>query len=155
VQAAKSVEDYHKEMEMCMVMANIEEDEEVTMAQFLGGLNKVIANTIELSKYDTFEEMLDMAMKIEKQKKGKSANKFQGNSSNTRRSIWSKSDEKKEFKGLKPQGIESATKGKEAAQASFKSGKTNSNSTTTSREIKGIKIWGKCILHLNVLTKEL
>jgi hypothetical protein len=135
VQGAKSVEDYHKKMEMCMVMANIEEDEEVTMARFLGGLNKGIANTIELSKYDTFEEMLDMAMKIEKQKKGKSTNKFQGNSSDTWGSIWFKSDEKKDFKGSKPQGIETASKGKEAAQTSFKNGKSNSNSTTTSREI--------------------
>jgi hypothetical protein len=95
VQGGKSVEDYHKEMEMCMVRPKIEEDEEFTMARFLGGLNKVIADNIELYKYDTFEETLDMAMKIEKQKKGKSTNKFQGNSSNTWPSKWSKSDEKK------------------------------------------------------------
>jgi hypothetical protein len=79
VQGGKSAEDYHKEMEMSMFRANIEEDEEVTMARILGGLNKVIADNIEL----IFEEMLDMAMKIEKQKKGKSTNKFEGNSSNT------------------------------------------------------------------------
>jgi hypothetical protein len=40
VQEGKSVEDYHKEMEMCTVRANIEEDEEVTVARFLGWLNK-------------------------------------------------------------------------------------------------------------------
>jgi hypothetical protein len=68
---------------MCMVRANIEEDVEVTMARFLGRLNKETAETIKRYKYDTFEEMLDMAMKIEKQKKGKSTNKFQENSSNT------------------------------------------------------------------------
>jgi hypothetical protein len=102
VQGDKSVEDYHKEMEMCMVRANTEEDKEVTMARFLGGLNKEIADTIELYKYDTFEEMLDVALKIEKQKLGKSTNKFQGNSSNTWGSKWSKRDEKKEFKGSKP-----------------------------------------------------
>jgi hypothetical protein len=67
VQGGKSVEDYHKEKEMCMVRANIEEDKEVTMARFLSGLNNEIANTIELYKYDTFEEMLDVALKIEKQ----------------------------------------------------------------------------------------
>jgi hypothetical protein len=83
VQGGKSVADYHKGMEMCMVRANIKEDEEVTMARFLSRLNKVIADNIELYKYDTFKEMLDMAIKIEKQKKRKSINKFQGNSSNT------------------------------------------------------------------------
>ena len=31
-QGSKSVEDYHKEMEMLMIKANIEEDLEVTMA---------------------------------------------------------------------------------------------------------------------------
>jgi hypothetical protein len=62
VQGDKSVGDYHKEMEMCMVKANIEEDEEVSMARFLGGLNKEIADTLELSKYDTIEEMLNMAI---------------------------------------------------------------------------------------------
>jgi hypothetical protein len=130
-------------MEMCMVRAYIEKDEEVTMAWFLCEFNKVIAHNIELYKYDTFEEMLDMAMMIEKQKKGMSTNKFQGNSSNTWGSKWSKSDEKKEFKGKKPQDVESATKDKEAAQASFKNSNGNSNSTTTSREIKCFKCLGK------------
>jgi hypothetical protein len=65
------------------------------MARFLGWKNKYIADTIELYKYDTFAEMLDMAMKIEKQKKGKSTNKFQGNSSNTWGSKWSQTDAKK------------------------------------------------------------
>jgi hypothetical protein len=87
--------------------------------------------------------MLDMAMKIEKEKKGKSTNKFLGNSNNTWGSKWSKSDKKKESKGSKSEGAESATKGKKAAQSSFRIGKGNSNSTTTSREIKCFKCLGK------------
>jgi hypothetical protein len=87
--------------------------------------------------------MLDMAMKVEKQKMGKSTNKLQRNSSNTGGSKWSKSDEKKESKCSKPHGTESATKGKEAAQYSFRIGKGNSNSTSTSREIKCFKCLGK------------
>jgi hypothetical protein len=58
VQGGKSVEDYHKEIEMCMVRANIEEDKEVTMARFLGGLNKEIADTVELYKYDNLNKCL-------------------------------------------------------------------------------------------------
>ena len=38
-QGFKSVEDYHKGMEMAMIRANIEEDREATMARFLAGLN--------------------------------------------------------------------------------------------------------------------
>lgn len=34
-----SVEDYHKEIEIDMIRANIEEDLEATIARFLGGLN--------------------------------------------------------------------------------------------------------------------
>ena len=38
-QGSKSVEDYHKEMEVAMIRANVEEDREATMARFLNGLN--------------------------------------------------------------------------------------------------------------------
>ena len=60
-----SVEDYHKEMEMLLIRANIEEDREATMARFLGGLNKEIANVVELHHYIELEEMVNMAMKVE------------------------------------------------------------------------------------------
>lgn len=49
-----SVEDYYKEMEMVMIMTNIKDDPEVTMARFLRGLNRDIANIVH------------MAMKIER-----------------------------------------------------------------------------------------
>uniref|UniRef100_A0A2N9EJA0 Retrotransposon gag domain-containing protein n=1 Tax=Fagus sylvatica TaxID=28930 RepID=A0A2N9EJA0_FAGSY len=39
-QGSRSVEDYHKEMEVAMIRANIEEDREATMARFLSGLNR-------------------------------------------------------------------------------------------------------------------
>ena len=38
-QGYKSVDDYHKEMEIAMIQANVEEDRESTMARFLNGLN--------------------------------------------------------------------------------------------------------------------
>ena len=43
----------------------------------------------------------------------------------------------------KPQGADSATKGKETTQTSFKNGKGNSNSSIPSREIKCFKCLGK------------
>jgi hypothetical protein len=47
-QRSRSVEDYHKEMEVTMIRANVEEDREATMARFFSSLNRDIANVIEL-----------------------------------------------------------------------------------------------------------
>ena len=44
----RSMDDYHKEMEIAMIRANVEEDREATMARFLNGLNRDIANVVEL-----------------------------------------------------------------------------------------------------------
>jgi hypothetical protein len=60
------VEDYHKEMEVAMIRANVEEDREATMARFLSGLNRDIANVIELQYYVEIEDMVHMAMKVER-----------------------------------------------------------------------------------------
>ena len=47
-QGYKSVDDYHKKMEIAMIWANVEEDREATMARFLNGLTQDNANMIEL-----------------------------------------------------------------------------------------------------------
>ena len=47
-QGSKSVEDYHKEMEVTMIRTNVKEDREAIMARFLNGLNRDIANVVEL-----------------------------------------------------------------------------------------------------------
>ena len=44
-QGNKSVE-YQKELEVAMIRANVNEDEEVTMSRFLNGLNRDIANVV-------------------------------------------------------------------------------------------------------------
>uniref|UniRef100_A0A2N9HUP0 Integrase catalytic domain-containing protein n=1 Tax=Fagus sylvatica TaxID=28930 RepID=A0A2N9HUP0_FAGSY len=43
----RSVDDYYKEMEIALIRANVEEDREATMARFLNGLNRDIANVVE------------------------------------------------------------------------------------------------------------
>ena len=65
------MEDYHKEMEVAMIRANVQEDREATMARFLSGLNRDIANEIELQHYVEIEDMVHMAMKVERQLKRK------------------------------------------------------------------------------------
>uniref|UniRef100_A0A2N9IJU3 CCHC-type domain-containing protein n=1 Tax=Fagus sylvatica TaxID=28930 RepID=A0A2N9IJU3_FAGSY len=68
-EGSRSVEDYHKEMEVAMIRANVEEDREATMARFLSGLNRDIANVIELQHYVEIEDMVHMAMKLEAKRK--------------------------------------------------------------------------------------
>ena len=40
------MKDYYKEMEIAMIRANVDEDQEATMARFLLGLNWEIANLV-------------------------------------------------------------------------------------------------------------
>uniref|UniRef100_A0A2N9F1W5 Retrotransposon gag domain-containing protein n=1 Tax=Fagus sylvatica TaxID=28930 RepID=A0A2N9F1W5_FAGSY len=75
-QGSRSVEDYHKEMEVAMIRANVEEDREATMARFLSGLNRDIANVIELQHYVEIEDMVHMAMKVERQLKRKGTARY-------------------------------------------------------------------------------
>ncbi|KAJ4708848.1 Mutant gag-pol polyprotein [Melia azedarach] len=61
VQGSISVEDYYKEMEIAMIRANIEEDREATMTRFINGLNKEIADVVDLQYYVEMEELLHKA----------------------------------------------------------------------------------------------
>jgi hypothetical protein len=62
----KTVDEYHKEMEITMIRANVVEDREATMARFLNGLNRDIANVVELQHYVELEDMVHMATKVER-----------------------------------------------------------------------------------------
>ena len=71
-------------MEIIIARANVEEDRDATMAQFLHGLNKDITNLVELQHYVELEDMVHMAMKVEKQVKRKgSIARFGNNSGST------------------------------------------------------------------------
>ncbi|KAH9801845.1 hypothetical protein KPL71_001176 [Citrus sinensis] len=93
IQGSRSVEDYYKEMEIIMIRANIEEEREATMARFLHGLNQDIANVIDLQHYVELEDMVHMAMKVERQLKKKGSTRTNLGSSSSWKSKWSK-DEK-------------------------------------------------------------
>ena len=70
-QGYRSVDDYHKEMEITMNWANVDEDREATMAMFLNGLNRDITNVVELQHYMELEDLVHMAIKVERQLKRK------------------------------------------------------------------------------------
>ncbi|KAJ9557269.1 hypothetical protein OSB04_011883 [Centaurea solstitialis] len=104
-QGSRSVDEYYQEMEMAMTRANVDEDPEATMARFLGGLRKEIADVVELQHYMDLEEMLHMAEKVEKQQKRRgNSSKFSSNSSSSsswKTSRWGKNDDFKKKKDFK------------------------------------------------------
>jgi len=66
-QGSRFVDEYFKEMEMVMIRANVIEDREATIARFLNGLNRDITNVVELQHCVELEDMVYIAMKVEKQ----------------------------------------------------------------------------------------
>jgi hypothetical protein len=91
-QGSRSVEDYHKEMEVAMIRANVEEDREATMARFLSGLNRDIANVIDMQHDVEIEDMVHMAMKVERQLKRKGTARYTSVSNTTWKSKWDRND---------------------------------------------------------------
>ena len=56
-QGSKSVGEYYKELEMLMMQAHIEEDEEVTMDRFLSSLSNDIRDIVELQDFVEMEDL--------------------------------------------------------------------------------------------------
>jgi hypothetical protein len=80
-------------MEIALIRANVVEDREATMARFLNGLNRDIANVVELQHYVELEDMVHMAIKVERQLKRKGTRSFQNPSSSTSwKSNWRKDE---------------------------------------------------------------
>ncbi|XP_016681105.1 uncharacterized protein [Gossypium hirsutum] len=70
-QGSRSVEDYYKKMEIAMIRADVQENHEATMARFLPGLNRDIANVVELQHYIEIVYIVHMAIMVEKPLKRK------------------------------------------------------------------------------------
>ena len=70
-QGSKGVEKYYKEMEVLMIQAKIEEDEEATMAWFLSGLNNDIRDVVKLHEFVEMEDLLHKTIQVEQQLKRK------------------------------------------------------------------------------------
>ena len=77
---------------MAMIQAKIEEDWEVTMAKFFSGLNRNVANAIELQHYVKIEDMVHMAIKVERQLKRNGTARYTSVSNTTWKSKWDKND---------------------------------------------------------------
>jgi hypothetical protein len=67
VQGDRSVDEYFQEMEMCLLHIGIIEDEGSTMARFLVGINKPIANKVDMTSYTNLIELVHFAKRAERQ----------------------------------------------------------------------------------------
>ncbi|KAL5547343.1 hypothetical protein UlMin_007030 [Ulmus minor] len=136
-QGSSSVEDYFKEMEIAMIRANVEEDREATMARFLVGLNRDIANVVELQHYVELEDMVHMAIKVEQQLKRKGSTRL-GQQANSSSTSWKHNWKKEERPNFKPKP--EASKENKVGSTSNQ-GKSDSQSSRT-RDIKCFKCLG-------------
>ena len=50
-----------------MIRANVDEDKETTIARFFTRMNREIQNVVEFQYYVELEDMVQMAIKVEKQ----------------------------------------------------------------------------------------
>ncbi|KAL4318444.1 hypothetical protein GQ457_18G009050 [Hibiscus cannabinus] len=135
-QSNQSVEDYYKEMEVAMIRANIDEDREATMARFLAGLDPDIANVVELQHYINIDDMVHMAMKVEKQLKRKGATRPYA--SNT--SKWGHGSNKKNVSIPTKDGSGSSKPNKPIIESN--KGKNTSN-PVRSRDVQCFKCLGR------------
>ena len=66
-QGDKKVEEYLREFENLMMRSEIREEEEQTIARFLGGLQRDIAHKVELQPFHSFRDVCKLSNKVEKQ----------------------------------------------------------------------------------------
>lgn len=59
--------DYIKEFEMLSMRCELNESQEQTIIQFIGGLNKEIIYVVELQSYVSLEYVIKLAIKVERQ----------------------------------------------------------------------------------------
>ena len=79
-QGSMGVEETFNVMQVAMARAGIVEDEESRMARYLRILNPYLADQIELYPHETVFELLHLAIKVEKQLKGRNTSyRPQGN----------------------------------------------------------------------------
>ncbi|XP_013632769.1 PREDICTED: uncharacterized protein LOC106338300 [Brassica oleracea var. oleracea] len=116
-QGAKSVEDYHQEMETLILKADLIEGANATMARFQGGLNRDIQDRLELQEYEDMDELLHKAFLIEQENKRKSSAKTPYGSA--AKSVYSKNDKSSDKPKEGSSSVEARRddKGKEPATA--------------------------------------
>nr|KYP59055.1 Transposon Ty3-I Gag-Pol polyprotein [Cajanus cajan] len=134
-QRQMSVEEYSQTMELYMMRAGIMEEENITIARFLSGLNLEIRDKVELLPYRDLNDLVQLCIKVEQQVLRKNFKKESSFSSS-----YYKKDHKREGKTFEKKTIFDSSKilykGKEKEK---EKGKYTSHTSTKSSEIKCFK----------------
>nr|XP_010911115.1 uncharacterized protein LOC105037111 [Elaeis guineensis] len=134
-QGGMCVEDYVKEFEMLMMRCDLREPQEQTIARFLRDLNKEIVDTMELQSYVFLDDVIKLAVKVERQRKrGASKPSKTTNSSSLSPQSVPKAVPKQVEKGDSNKQVTDAAKEKEKVE--------NSQPPKRSRDIKCFKCLG-------------
>ncbi|XP_019056382.1 PREDICTED: uncharacterized protein LOC109116067 [Tarenaya hassleriana] len=146
LQGSRSVEDYFEEFEYLRNRLELDESEEVVMAQFVNGLQERISRKVERLVYDELQELLHMAIQIEQQ-----INKKQTRVNQARMTAPNPTTHRTEYKGVstdvnRPSLNEIHVKYKGKFVATYKEDAKVSKSNTTNlrtREIVCYKCRGR------------
>jgi hypothetical protein len=65
-QGSRTVEEYYKEMEVLLLRTRTLESNEAKTARFLHGLNDEISDFVEMFPYDTLQDVVHQAIRVEK-----------------------------------------------------------------------------------------
>jgi hypothetical protein len=71
-QENKSVEEYYQELQMGMLRCGLVENEEASMARFLGGLNREIYDILSYKEYNSITRLFHLAKHAEREVQGRS-----------------------------------------------------------------------------------
>lgn len=66
-----SVEDYYKEIKVAMIRANMKEDTRASITRFLNGLNRELANMVDLQHYYRSKRWFTRLSKFNTNSRGK------------------------------------------------------------------------------------
>jgi len=70
-QGRSNIEEYVREFEQLQIRSGLEEEPEQTMARFLKGLDRRIAEKVDLQPYWSLEDLCKLAIKVQKYSEGK------------------------------------------------------------------------------------
>ena len=68
-QGSLSIQEYTRKFKRLLIKCDLKEDEDQTLARYLGGLNERIAHVMEVHPYHTLDELSSLARKVEIQRR--------------------------------------------------------------------------------------
>nr|KYP32026.1 hypothetical protein KK1_047390 [Cajanus cajan] len=133
------VEEYRQKMELHLMRTRIREEERLTIARFLSGLNFDIRDRVELLLYRELDDLVQLCIRVEQQHLRKNSFKDKTHSTS-----YAKKDYKREGQVSKYDSFKNFVKGKEKEnEKDVKNKKIASHTSSRTSEIKCYKCLGR------------